>query len=229
MSVNLLTGFERRAPYFPGDKPEIYYPETDNSNMGQNEIHFALLTDLVQMLENFLAARPDAHVSGDIMFYYEEGKPKTFVAPDVMVCFGIDKQPRRVYQLWKEKAVPAVIIEIVSESTWQKDITTKFALYQRLGVGEYFVYDPERDYLPEPLMAFYLENGEYRRIEPEGGRVFSPALNLELVDDGMTLRLFNHETIEFLPTARELAVKNKIAQQEIEKLREENARLKQQN
>ena len=89
---------------------------------------------------------------------------------------------RRTYKLWEEKSVPQVIIEVVSKETWEKDVTTKRRLYERLGVAEYYVVDPEYKYLPSPLFAYHLEFGELVRQSIENKRVYSQALGLELVD-----------------------------------------------
>ncbi|MCD9186843.1 MAG: Uma2 family endonuclease [Pyrinomonadaceae bacterium] len=229
MSIDVFTGLEKTPIYYPPEKADVYYPETDGTEMGQNSIHFWFINTLAQMLELFFAWRKDVFVTGDIMLYYEEGEPKRFVAPDLMICFGVKNTPRRVYELWKEKVAPSIIFEIASESTWQKDISVKYALYERLGVSEYYVYDPERSYLPNPLMAYHLKNGEYEAVETKNNRVYSPLLNLELVDDGLTLKFFDHEKIEFLPTIQELAAKERIAQNKIEQLEKEIAELKKQN
>ncbi len=59
-------------------------------------------------------------------------------------------------------------------------------------------------------------------MKVEKGKIFSPALNLEIVNISETLRLFNPETREFLPTMKEL-------ESEIEQLKAELAKLKRQN
>ena len=229
MSVDILTGLEKIPVFYPGENREVYYPETDGTEMGQNSIHFWLINNLAQMLELFFAWRKDVFVTGDIMLYYEEGEPKRFVAPDIMICFGVSNNPRRVYELWKEKVPPSIIFEIASGSSWEKDISRKLALYERIGVSEYYIYDPERNYLPNPLLAYHLKDGEYEPVEAKNNRVYSPLLNLELVDDGFTLRFFNHETIDFLPTIHELSASERIAQKKIEQLENEIAELKKQN
>ncbi len=229
MSVDILTGLEKIPVFYPGENREVYYPETDGTEMGQNSIHFWLINNLAQMLGLFFAWRTDVFVTGDIMLYYEKGEPKKFVAPDLMICFGVKNTPRRVYELWKEDVPPSIIFEIASESTWQKDVSRKLALYERIGVQEYYIYDPERNYLPNPLLAYQLKDGEYELVETKNSRIYSPLLNLELVDDGFSLKFFNHETIEYLPTIIELAAKERIAKNKIEQLENEIAELKKQN
>jgi Uma2 family endonuclease len=186
-------------------KNEIYYPSTIPNYMPESNIHFLLIANLVLMLNCFLNSQKGDYAFGDLMFYYEEGNPRKFVAPDVMISFNLEKMPTRVYKLWNEKVVPSVIIEIASDSTWDKDLTVKLALYQRLGVSEYYIFDVEYKCLRKPLMAFRLVDFVYEEVETDNNRVFSPSLGLELVDTGGTLRLFNPEKNEFLMTMDEMS------------------------
>lgn len=198
---------------------EIYYPPTDPNAMPETDIHFTLIANLVFILRHFFINREDANVFGDLMFYYEKGNRRKFVAPNVMVCFGLDKTPRKTYRLWEEKVVPTVIIEVASETTWLKDVGIKLALYQKLGVKEYYIYDAEFASLPEPLLAYRYDEGELVEVEVRDNRILSESLGLELVNTDKTLRLFNPETNEFLMTMEEIET---IA----EKNRRENTRLK---
>ncbi len=189
------------------DDEEIYYSPTDPNAMPETDIHFTLIANLVLLLRNFFINRADANVFGDIMFYYEKGNPQKFIAPDVMVCFGTNKTSRKTYRLWDEnEVVPAVIIEAASRTTWLKDVSTKLALYQKLGVKEYYIYDAEYANLPASLMAYRLDEFDIlAEIEIENNRIFSQSLGLELVDTGETLRFLDPETGEFLMTMEEMA------------------------
>ncbi|HEX8736989.1 MAG TPA: Uma2 family endonuclease, partial [Pyrinomonadaceae bacterium] len=148
----------------------------------------------------------------------EEGNPRKVFAPDVMVVKGVGKHPRRTFKLWEEKQSPQVVFEISSRKTWGEDLNKKWFLYQQFGVKEYYIFDPEYDYLPEPLIAYRLKRGELKQVPIKNRRIFSPELNLEVVDTGEALRLFNPETKEFLRTLGD-------AEAEIERLREEIKRL----
>jgi len=186
---------------------EIFYAETDESIMPEGITHFLLSVRLTATLLAHFADRRDAKIFGDLMFYYEKGNPGKFVSPDLMICFGMETMPSRVYKLWEEKIVPSVIVELASESTWDKDLTTKFALYERLGVKEYYIFDVEYKCLREPLMAYHRRDDEFVKVEIAQGRVFSSELGLELVDTGETLRLFNPATGQFLMTTEEMAAR----------------------
>lgn len=171
--------------------------------MAETDIHRDLMIELISSLEKFFQADPQVYVSGNLFLYYEKGKPGHVVAPDVFVVRGVPKQQRRVYKLWQEGHAPEVVFEISLRKTWGDDLHRKFQLYARLGAREYFIFDPEYDYLPEPLLAFRLEDGLYEKIEVRDGRVLSEALGLEVVNTGETLRLFDPAAGQFLPTREE--------------------------
>jgi Uma2 family endonuclease len=227
---------------------EIDYPETDGKPMAETDIHAELMIQLRESLKSFFASRPDVYVSGNLLLYYEEGNPRKSISPDVFVVFGVGNHKRRVYKLWQEGHAPDVVFEISSRGTWGEDLHKKFQLYARLGVGEYYVFDPEYDYLYQPLLAFRLEEGLYEAVEVVDGRVHSDALGLDLVDTGETLRLFDPRTGRFLPTREEIesareeaeaaraqaearvqaeAAARELAEAELARLREELARLRQ--
>lgn len=170
----------------------------------------------------FFANREDVKVFGNCMLYYEEGNPRKVISPDLMVYFGLEKMPMRGYKLWETKVVPSVIIEFASETTWLNDVSTKLALYQKLGVKEYYIYDVEYAHLPPALMAYHLDDGILIEIEVGDRRIFSESLGLELVDTGETLRFFNPEMKEFLLTAEEMLAENERLKMELAKLKKQN-------
>ncbi len=198
---------------------EVYYPDSDPTVMPEGIEHFLLSFQLISTLIAFFANRENVKVFGNCMLYYEKNNPKKFISPDVMIFFGLENIPSKVYKLWEEKIVPSVVIEIASETTWLNDVSTKLAIYQKLGVKEYYVYEMETTHLPEPLVAYRLIEGELIKIDVENGRILSEELNLELVDNGETLRLFNPETNEFLMTTEEIQAENEKLKAELAKLK----------
>jgi Uma2 family endonuclease len=123
------------------------------------------LTYAVEALDLFFRSRSQVYVSGNLFIYYEEGNPRAVVSPDVFVVFGVTKRKRRVYKTWEEgNKVPAFILEITSRTTRQQDEVTKPLLYARLGVQEYFQYDPTGDYLSPQLKGFTLVDGTYQAL-----------------------------------------------------------------
>ena len=108
---------------------EIYYPETDGEPVAETDKHRNLLFELVEGLKRFYAENGEVYVTGNLLFYFVEGVPEECVAPDVMVCFGVPKGDRRIYKLWEEKAVPSVVIELASHSTFTNRSVWKNILF----------------------------------------------------------------------------------------------------
>lgn len=220
MSVNVSTiSNEKSYPPKISDNGEIYYPSTDENIMPEGITHFLLSVNLASILLTFFASRDDVKVFGNVMLYYEDGNPKKVVSPDLMICFDMKTMPTRVYKLWEEKVVPSVVIEFASETTWFNDVSAKLAIYQKLGVKEYYIYDVEYAHLPSPLTAYRLDDGVLTEIEVPNGRVLSESLDLELVNTGETLRLFNPETNEFLMTMEEMQAENERLKAQLAELK----------
>ena len=73
---------------------------------------------------------------------------------------------------------PDLIVEVVSPSSRRFDLETKKADYERAGVAEYWIIDPERG-----AMTFYrLESGRYGEIKPETDTLNSTVLEGFILD-----------------------------------------------
>lgn len=180
------------------DEQEVSYPVEIEGEMGETELHFKFIRLFSALLESFFASRNDVTVNGNMMVYYDEGNIKRWLAPDVFVCFGVENKLRRVFKTWEEGVFPQVVFEIASDGTFENDLGGKRLDYARLGVEEYYLLDPEREYLPAPLMAFHRQQGRLLSSDVDNGRVFSPLLNLDIIDTGRSFRLFDPKTQEFL-------------------------------
>lgn len=208
MSVNTATiDSYTDLPPRPFGKEDVFYPETDGKPMAETDVHRDLLNYLIEALKIYFEPDENVYLTGNILLYYEEGNPKKCVAPDVMVCFGVEKKLRRIYQIWNERRVPQVVFEISSTLTWKEDLSKKYALYQRLGLKEYYIFDPEYKALDESLIAYHLIDGEFIKEEIEDNKIFSPTLHLDIVDTGETLRLFDRSKNQFLMTMEEMAAR----------------------
>jgi Uma2 family endonuclease len=172
--------------------PIIEYPESDGKPVGETDVHRREILHTIETLERHFRDAPDIYVSGNLMFYYEEGNPSAVVSPDVFVVKGVRKGLRRTYKLWDEGVAPCVVIEMTSRSTRLEDKGNKRALYALLGVREYFLFDPLGEYLKPPLQGFTLVDGEYAPLPFESdGRIISRELGLKLYRDETVLRLFD--------------------------------------
>ncbi len=223
MSVEVST-INSRTKFIPrvADEKEIFYPDSDELIMPEGILHFLLSVHLTSMLLAFFANREDVKVFGNCMLYYEKGNRQKFISPDLMVCFGLKESPTKVYKLWETKVVPAVVIEFASDTTWLNDVSSKLAIYQKLGVKEYYVYEVDSTHFPLALMAYRLEEGILTEIEIVNKRILSESLGLELVDTGETLRFFNPKKNEFLMTTEEMQDENERLKAELAKLKKQN-------
>ena len=94
------------------------------------------------------------YVSGDLLLFYEQGNTRRHVSPDVFLVRGVPKWDRPNYLTWVEGKGPDVVIELTSKTTRVEDATTKPDLYRtKLGVQEYFLFDPTEDYLDPSLQG----------------------------------------------------------------------------
>ena len=191
-------------PAVPAYVP-IEYPGSDGKPMGETLIHGRCIHEVLYILHGFFAARADVLVAGDNFIYYEEGNPRASVVPDVFVVFGAVKNEYReegwrdVYKLWEEPKGPDFVLEVTSRSTRREDLVQKRSLYARLGVGEYFLFDPKGEYLAPRLQGMRLAGGGYERLPevrlPGGGEegLWSGVLGLYLYGRGRELRLYDPE------------------------------------
>ena len=141
----------------------VDYPDSDGKPMAENDWQRAAIVYAIGALESWFEERADVYVSGDLLIYYEEGRPGASVAPDAFVVVGAAKHERRSYKLWEEPKAPDFVLEVASPNTWREDVGTKRRLYERLGVREYWLYDPTGEYLGQRLQGLRLTAGGYER------------------------------------------------------------------
>ena len=195
------------------------YPTSDGRPMAETDWHRDLMVRLIETLKHYYAAQERVYVSGNLLLFYERGDRRRHVSPDVFVVKGVPKQDRPNYLTWDEGKGPDVVIELTSSSTRSEDVETKYLLYQNtLHVPEYYLFDPQGDYLDPPLRGYRLRRGRYAPIRALRGRLPSRALGLHLERHGRDLRLYDPGAEEWLPTPQELLAS---AQAEAERLRRE--------
>ncbi|MGM9497825.1 Uma2 family endonuclease [Desertifilum tharense IPPAS B-1220] len=125
---------------------EIVYPDSDGQPMSDNTKQFRWIVVVQQNLEWLFADHSQVFIAGDLLWYPVQGNPKVRQAPDVMVVFGRPKGDRGSYQQWNEgDIVPQVVFEILSPGNTLTEMNKKQVFYDRYGVEEYYLYDPERN------------------------------------------------------------------------------------
>jgi Uma2 family endonuclease len=213
---------------------DIHYPESDGRPMAETDLHLDVMFDLIHALKTRYRDHPDVYVGGNLLLYYVKGDPRFSISPDVLVTKGIGKGRRDTYLLWVEGRPPCFVIEVTSKSTRNEDLEKKKSLYERLGVDEYFLFDPREEYLHPRLQGHRLAQGRYQPIpsEPDGS-LLSRTTGLLLKPEGENLRLIDAATGERLrwtqeeTEAREKAERaQQAAEAQVKALEEEIARLR---
>ena len=115
--------------------------------------HQSILGNLHLQLGNFLKGKPCKvfFAPFDVRLNVET-TDDTVVQPDIVVI--CDKS---IMMKTGCKDAPDMAIEVLSPSTSIRDLATKFELYQRTGVREYWIVDPET----KLIHTHILENGRY--------------------------------------------------------------------
>jgi hypothetical protein len=215
------------------------YPASAGRGKGESEFHTLALIHLRQALEDLFVARKldDAYVTSQLSLYYRQDDPAAECDPDLMVVLGAGKRFRDSFRVWEEGRLPDVVFEIVSETTFEEDIGARWRLWERLGVREYFLFDPEDRLLIPRLQGFRLADGVFQQIEERIVRSLESAvLNVRLEPRGYLLRtidlatgqmvLTRLERIEQTRRVKDAEDRSRAAQERAEKLQAEIDRLK---
>ncbi|MBW4634332.1 MAG: Uma2 family endonuclease [Iphinoe sp. HA4291-MV1] len=174
------------------NQKDIIYPESDGQPMAENTKQFELIILIKKNLDLLFDNDPNVFVAGDLLWYPVKGDNLTRRAPDVMVVFGRPKGDRGSYLQWLEDNIPPqVVFEILSPSNSAKEMISKYKFYERYGVEEYYLYDPDTGELtgwlrsgdelaeieqmiswvsPHLNIRFELSDGELQIYRPDGGR-----------------------------------------------------------
>jgi Uma2 family endonuclease len=180
----------------PLRQDDVFYPESDGQPMGETQLHRNEIVYLIDAFEQRFVAEDDVYVGGDLLLYYRQGDPRKVVCPDVMVVRGVPKLPmRRTFKLWEEGEAPCLVIEVSSPSTQDEDFGSKKDLYERLGVEEYFLYDPLAERIPQ-IEAFRLaKDGRYQPVSPEmDGSLVSQTTGVTLSMEADRIRMVETAT-----------------------------------
>jgi Uma2 family endonuclease len=169
----------------PPSASAIRYPDSDGKPMADNTLQFQWIVTLKEGLDTLFRDRPDVFVAGDLLWYPVEGNPKVCQAPDALVVFGRPKGYRGSYKQWEEGGIaPQVVFEVRSPNNRSEEMTRKALFYQRHGVEEYYLYDPE-----EGTFSGWLREGDDLREIPQPIGWTSPRLGVRFELDGLDLRI----------------------------------------
>ena len=204
----------------PDIEDGIYYPSCDGEPMAESDYHITAIVLLMDALRYFFRNRPDVFVASNMFWFWERGNPAARRAPDIMVVPGVGNHHRHSFRSWNEGgAVPALIIELTSYKTWEEDIGPKYELYERLGVREYFVFDPLSRYVSPTFQGYRLKAGRYRPILMATDRSLASELGFRLRRQKRLLRVHAGDAGEPIPSFEEIAEQNERLKAELQRLR----------
>lgn len=186
----------------PSSQPAVIYPDSDGQPMADNTKQFRWIVVIQQNLDWLFADDPNVFVAGDLLWYPVEGDNKIRVAPDAMVVLGRPKGDRGSYKQWVEGNIaPQVVFEILSPGNTKPEMDRKLLFYQRFGVDEYYLYDPDKNSLKgwlrcgENLVAISYGEG-YANASINNW--VSPQLSIRFDMSGDELQIFRPDGQRFL-------------------------------
>lgn len=173
---------------------DYHYPESDGQPMAETTVHWKAMVETTLALVRWYEKTPDVWVGSNLLLYYEKEKPG--IAPDVFAVRGVAKWDRPTYKVWEEGGhVPFFVLEATSKDTKREDQGKKQAIYQSMGVAEYFLFDPMNEYLKPRLQGFELTASGYQPIPRlANGSLPSKTTGLLLRGENAGLRLLDAAT-----------------------------------
>ena len=197
----------------PDTASDIIYPDSDGKPMADNTKQFRWIVNIKENLEILFASQDDVFVAGNLLWYPVQGNNKIRQAPDVMVVFGRPKGDRGSYKQWEENNLPPqVVFEILFAGNRTGNMANKLLFYQRYGVEEYYIYDPDA----VELTGMIRSQEWLEEIEEINGWV-SPRLGIRFELTADTLEIYRPDGARFL-TSVEL---DRVREQERQRAEQE--------
>ncbi len=197
---------EQRALPVPVAEP-LTYPDSDGHFLPDNPLQANAVVELRISLREHFRKVPNVVVEGGMFLYYAEGEADErlvlgkrvgkYVAPDLIVVLDHDLGGRGTHKVWEEGKPPDFALEVISPSSEVRNRVAKKELYERIGIGEYFVFQPGPERAGPRLVGYALEGSAYRdlgpdpELGPEAGSVRSEALGVSFRPEGSFLRVRN--------------------------------------
>lgn len=172
---------------------EVIYPDSDGQPIANNTKQFHWILVIQQNLDWLYADNPNVFVAGDLFWYPVEGKPHIVNAPDVMVVLGRGKADRGSYKQWEEDNIaPQVVFEILSPSNKPHEMEQNLIFYERYGVEEYYIYNPENN-----QFWGWLRGDDGLEIIPSITSWVSPRLGIRFEPSGDKFEIYRPDSSRF--------------------------------
>jgi Uma2 family endonuclease len=175
------------------------FPFFEEEDMPESLPHAELILYLVEVLK-WLFHDQVSTICRNFAFFAPTKPSGPPVAPDIAVLKGIALPPLSSWHMGVSDPPPQVVFEVLSSETWKKDLEEKPAIYGRLGVQEYYVYDPNVPPLAsataQRLFGWHF-NPVRQQMTPlllrPDGSLWSRELDSSLRPDGDLLRLYDRQ------------------------------------
>lgn len=139
--------------------------------------HQDIVGNVFTAFKNYLRGKTcRAYVSPFDVRFSDDEETDVVVQPDVTIYCDSNKTDRR-----GGIGTPDLVVEVLSDSTARKDRWEKYKLYERHGVQEYWVIDPNF----EVIEVYHLKNGHYR---PQGAYGRDETLSVGIFE-GFTIQV----------------------------------------
>ncbi len=183
----------RAVDALPSEFPRMHPPEGDRHRIPKERA-------LESLREYFRRLRRRVYLSSELPVYYPGER---IFGPDVLAVLDVDAHPREKWVVQDEKRGLDFVLEVHVSGDRAKDLEENVVRYARLGIPEYFVYEPLR----ARIFGFRLAPGrpDYQPIVPQEGRWASVVLGLDLAMEGGRVRFYHGSAS--LPEAEELIVR----------------------
>jgi Uma2 family endonuclease len=164
----------------------VEYPDDDGLPMADNTLQYETIVTIKGNLDAQYRHDENVFVGGNLLWYPVKGQPTIRQAPDILVAFGRPKIYRGSYKQWMEEGIaPQVVFEILSPGNRPEEMDRKFEFYDRYGVDEYYIYDPDEI----ELMGWQRIDGILEAILPMDNHV-SKLLGIRFDMSGKELVIF---------------------------------------
>ena len=232
----MTTAFKKFRPYRRDDSLVIVDPEPPPPP--DMMLQYPVFRDAFQILDAHLYGRRDdgsIFTNGNTFICYDPDDLNARVAPDYYMAFGVDADAimqRGVYLPSEAGKPPDFVLEVGSPTTAKNDLTFKQDLYARIGVTEYWRFDPTGgDHYGVPLAGGTLIDGGYTPFPIETRedgviRGYSPLLELSLCWINGEFRGYDHEAGEYIDTLLETLRRIDQLEAENQRIEAENRRLR---
>ena len=165
--------------------------EEELDAMSSGDLHReACLMTADALSEFFSRRRGGVYVGIDLWVFYPGARR---FAPDLFVAFDVEPRKRTRWVVSDEGKGPDFVLEVLHLAKPAKDLKDNVALFARLGIPEYFVYDLENRRIHGYRQADPGAEPSARRYVPilaQHGRYTSEVLGLDLLIEGDELRLY---------------------------------------